>query len=513
MDDRRVAAVPAAGGPAAIAAAYDRYAASLYGYCHWMLRQPADAGEALRDTFVVAAAVPGGLPDAPQLRPWLYSVARRECLRRLPAGPAADDWEAEPERQGQPDAAAGEVSDATMPMRVVALADALTAQPTDMTMPLRAISFAGAVSYQPFDATMPMRAIDFTDVPAYRPFDATMTMPVRVAEGRAALDRNPGPAELQTLMRAILTDLRPREREVTELQLRHDLDEADVARVLGVPPRRARALAARARGRLEKALGELLVARTGRAACPELDALLAEWDGRPTEQARDLIAGHVEQCQGCTARRPGGLRQVALSNLMPLVPPPAELREQVLRLCSAGTPDAVAFRRRVIRRAKAVWLARVWRAVRLMRWTSIRTRPGVAIATTAAAMWVATAITVTTLVFIDVHSAGALTVRPSVRPPSSSPVAIAPAASAPVRAFRSRAARPSVSPSPAHRRPQAVVLPPVESPSDRPSPSPKPSRSPSRSRSPRPSRSPKPSKSASPKPSASPSPTASPSAS
>ena len=86
MDDREVVAAIAAGDPAGIAVAYDRYAAGLYGYCHWMLHQPADAAEAVRETYVVAATL-GDLPAAPKLRPWLYAVARNECLR-LPAAPA-----------------------------------------------------------------------------------------------------------------------------------------------------------------------------------------------------------------------------------------------------------------------------------------------------------------------------------------------------------------------------------------------------------------------------------------
>ena len=70
----------AAGDPAGIAVAYDRCAAGLYGYCDWMLHQPAHAAEAVREAFVVAATL-GDLPEAPELRPWLYAVARNECLR------------------------------------------------------------------------------------------------------------------------------------------------------------------------------------------------------------------------------------------------------------------------------------------------------------------------------------------------------------------------------------------------------------------------------------------------
>ena len=41
--DREVVAAITADDPAGIAMAYDRYAAGLYGYCHWMLHDPADA--------------------------------------------------------------------------------------------------------------------------------------------------------------------------------------------------------------------------------------------------------------------------------------------------------------------------------------------------------------------------------------------------------------------------------------------------------------------------------------
>ena len=94
MDDREVVAAIAAGDPAGIAVAYDRYAADLYGYCRWMLPQPTDAAEAVQETFVVATTL-GDLPAAPKLRPWLYAVARNECLRRLRTTPAVPGEQAD----------------------------------------------------------------------------------------------------------------------------------------------------------------------------------------------------------------------------------------------------------------------------------------------------------------------------------------------------------------------------------------------------------------------------------
>ena len=78
-----VAAVVAA-DPDGLAAAYDQFAAPLFDYCRRMLPDP-DAAGAVRDTFVIATSRLEGLRDPDRLRPWLYAVARNECLRP-PAG-------------------------------------------------------------------------------------------------------------------------------------------------------------------------------------------------------------------------------------------------------------------------------------------------------------------------------------------------------------------------------------------------------------------------------------------
>ena len=72
-----------AGEAAGLAAAYDHYAPALYAYCRSLLSEPADAADAVQDTFVVAAGKLSDLRDPDRLRPWLYAVARNECHRRL----------------------------------------------------------------------------------------------------------------------------------------------------------------------------------------------------------------------------------------------------------------------------------------------------------------------------------------------------------------------------------------------------------------------------------------------
>ncbi len=85
MRDSEVVAAIVAGNPEGLAEAYDRYASPLYTYCRSLLREPADAADAVQDTFVIAASRLAELRDRNRLRPWLYAVARNECHRRLRA--------------------------------------------------------------------------------------------------------------------------------------------------------------------------------------------------------------------------------------------------------------------------------------------------------------------------------------------------------------------------------------------------------------------------------------------
>src|SRR5580704_6326874 len=100
MQDGDVVAAIVADDPDGIAEAYDRYAASLYAYCHSMLPRP-EAAEVVLDTFLIAVSRLDGLRDPDRLDAWLHAVARNECLRRLdpggPGGPAAVPRSADPD--------------------------------------------------------------------------------------------------------------------------------------------------------------------------------------------------------------------------------------------------------------------------------------------------------------------------------------------------------------------------------------------------------------------------------
>jgi RNA polymerase sigma factor (sigma-70 family) len=269
MRDHEIVAAIAAGDPAGLAAAYDRYAAALHAYCRSLLAEPADAADAVQDTFVIAAAKATDLRDPDRLRAWLYAVARNECHRRL-----------------------------------------------------RARS-------------------------RFAPLDEA----AEVSDPHADATSGASQAELRELVGAALAGLNPSERDVIELNLRHDMEGRDLAEALGVPLNQAHALASRARGQLERSLGALLVARTGREACAELAAMLADWDGTLTILLRKRVSRHIDNCEICGERKRRTLSPSALFSVLPIIGLPPGLRHQVLHLVSDNSPDAIRYRAHVVSRA------------------------------------------------------------------------------------------------------------------------------------------------------------------
>jgi RNA polymerase sigma factor (sigma-70 family) len=425
MDDREVVAAILAGDPAGLATAYDKYAAPIYGYCRWMLREPA-AAEALQDTFVISSAQIHNLRDAGQLRSWLYTAARDECSHPPRVmGSGLDDM--------------GEADDAD-------------------------------------------------------------------PDASHAAER----AEVRRLIRTVLTWLKPAEREVIELGIRHGLDDAEIAAVLGVSWSRAHALSAHARAQLEKTLGAMLMARTRRKACPALNGLLADWDGQPTIQLADIVGRHVDECETCASRKHGGLRPEVLADLLPLAPLPPVLREQVLLRAGTRTnTDAAA-------EATADVPAPTppededpsgnRRAVKLVGWARIKRNPGRATAAVVVLLWVVAALSATIITLTGTHSATALTAQTHARPTATSTPSVSAAATASATPRTSRSPRPSTKPSTGGLAPAFV---PTRTASATKKASPKPSSpaSASASASASSSASPTPTHKPSPKPSSTPTPT------
>jgi RNA polymerase sigma factor (sigma-70 family) len=392
MRDSEIVAAIVAGDPAGLAAAYDRYAPALHAYCRSLLAEPADAADAVQDTFVIAASRLAGLRDPDRLKPWLYAVARNECYRKSRGRAKTTGLEE-----------AGDISD--------------------------------------------------TSAPA---------------------DSSASRGELRELMQDAIAGLNQGDREVIELNLRHDLDGADLADALGVKANQAHALQSRARGQLERSLGALLVARTGRASCPELAALLTGWDGHLNVLLRKRVSRHVEQCQECGQRKRRELSPAMLLSVLPLVVLPPGLRQQVLRLVADVTPDAAGYRARLARRAGR------FRAdgfpVSIV--PAPRRRPGLAQALVAAGLLAAGGLFVLAMMLAwpARHTASAT----GVVPPGSSPTGLASAAatgSAPASPTGPASLAPG-SGAPASSPPVTGTLPAAVSPpaGSSPAPSPTPTR-------------------------------------
>ena len=163
-------------------------------------------------------------------------------------------------------------------------------------------------------------------------------------------------AELRALLRSAVRGLSASDQDLIELQLRHGLDVAEIASILGVSRNQAHALASRARDQLETSLGALLVARTGREDCAALSALLGDWDGQLTVLMRKRINRHIERCPVCGDRKRRELAPALLLGLapvaaLPIAAMPAGLRAQVLRLAGSNAPEAIAQRASMARRA------------------------------------------------------------------------------------------------------------------------------------------------------------------
>ena len=92
--DERLAGLVADGNERAFATIYSRYHQRLYRYCLTMLRNEADANDALQSAFTAAfTALSAQRRNAP-LRPWLFRIAHNESIsvlrRRRPDAPLSE---------------------------------------------------------------------------------------------------------------------------------------------------------------------------------------------------------------------------------------------------------------------------------------------------------------------------------------------------------------------------------------------------------------------------------------
>ena len=136
--------------------------------------------------------------------------------------------------------------------------------------------------------------------------------------------------------------LAPRDRAVLDLHLRQGLQGQELAAALGVKEHHATVLLGRVREHVDRSLGALLVARTGRRDCRELDDLLSGWDGSLSPLLRKRVARHIDNCDVCGERRRRMVSPAALLAGVPILPAPGYLRDRVLddvALASSSSAD------------------------------------------------------------------------------------------------------------------------------------------------------------------------------
>ncbi|UBU11691.1 RNA polymerase sigma factor [Nonomuraea gerenzanensis] len=142
-----------------------------------------------------------------------------------------------------------------------------------------------------------------------------------------------GDRELTGLVHEALGELSKAQREVLTLSVRHGLTPSEVGAVLGLTSRQSAARLGRARDHLENAAAAVVLARTGRAHCPDLSAMLDSWEGPLTPLLRRRLSGHISGCEVCTEGRHRQVSAAKLLDMTPVAHPPISLRRRVIDTC------------------------------------------------------------------------------------------------------------------------------------------------------------------------------------
>lgn len=97
FDGDQLVAALANGDQSAMASLYETYSDRIYSYCVSVCKNPELAADATQDTFLLAFARVNQLRDTSKLRPWLYAIARNECLRQIRSNKREADLDSAPE--------------------------------------------------------------------------------------------------------------------------------------------------------------------------------------------------------------------------------------------------------------------------------------------------------------------------------------------------------------------------------------------------------------------------------
>jgi RNA polymerase sigma factor (sigma-70 family) len=116
--------------------------------------------------------------------------------------------------------------------------------------------------------------------------------------------------EAAELVWAAASGLNDRDRAVLYLNMSQGLEGAALTAALGVQHANPHSLISRAKRQLDRAIGVLLVARSGRLDCASLDGILKDWNGTLSPLDRKRVGRHVDHCEIC---RPTRVRAIAAS--------------------------------------------------------------------------------------------------------------------------------------------------------------------------------------------------------
>ncbi|MFW6723717.1 sigma-70 family RNA polymerase sigma factor [Streptomyces sp. MAR4 CNY-716] len=264
---------------------YEPYLDGLFTYCMSVLCDHDGAVAALGDVLAIAERQPRRRPATPaEWRPWLYSLARWACVRRLDQKPGHRAAQRSAQRAAH--------------------------RPGQRPVPKHP-----GEEKRSSDATEPAPAPDAGQAPAAE--DAE--------DAAAQLHRS----ELATLAWPEAAGTTPEQREALELAVRHRLPADEVATVLGQHPDAARVLLSTAAAEVERTRAALAV--RDQHGCAAIARLAG--DGRVFLSAalsRELVR-HVDDCAECrrAAERagagwawPGTLRAARPEGPLPVLEAP-----------------------------------------------------------------------------------------------------------------------------------------------------------------------------------------------
>ncbi|AUH41574.1 sigma-70 family RNA polymerase sigma factor [Streptomyces sp. CMB-StM0423] len=277
---------------------YEPYLDGLFTYCMSVLCDHDDAVAALGDVLAIAERQPRRRPATPaEWRPWLYSLARWACVRRLDQKPGQRAAQRALPRPGQrrPAAAAEEKRSA-------------------------GAAGAGAVPGAASGAEAAAEAVSAA---------TSATAPEATAEAAPEAAARLRRRELAALAWPEAAGTTPEQREALELAVRHRLPAEEVATVLGQHPDAARVLLSTAAAEVERTRAALAV--VDQHGCPAIARLAG--DSRlflSAALSRELVR-HVDDCAECrrAAERagagwawPGTLRAARPDGPLPVLEAP-----------------------------------------------------------------------------------------------------------------------------------------------------------------------------------------------